>query len=178
MSRHEIALTVNGTRYVREVEARTLLAHCLRDELRITSVHIGCDTSQCGACTVELDGSAVKSCTVFAVQAHTSSIVTVDGLAQGDELHPLQASFQQEHALQCGFCTPGMIMSSLELLRQNPQPNEDEVRHWLKGNFCRCTGYQHIVAAIQRAAADQIAAQRAPSDRIQDTGFRRSSTTR
>jgi aerobic carbon-monoxide dehydrogenase small subunit len=152
VSTHPITLTVNGKLHQQEVEARALLAHHLRDSLRLTSVHIGCDTSQCGACTVQLNGRAVKSCTVFAVQANGSTVDTIDGLATEGVLHPLQASFQAYHALQCGFCTPGMIMSSIELLRQNPNPSEEEVRDWLKGNFCRCTGYQHIIAAIQEAA--------------------------
>jgi carbon-monoxide dehydrogenase small subunit len=156
VSTHTITLNVNGTTHQHELEARTLLAHHLRDTLRLTSVHIGCDTSQCGACTVQLNGRAVKSCTVFAVQADGSTVDTIDGLTQEGSLHPLQANFQAYHALQCGFCTPGMIMSSLELLRQNPNPSEEEVRAWLKGNFCRCTGYQHIIAAI-RGAALQLA---------------------
>ena len=128
-------------------------------------MHIGCDTSQCGACTVALNGCAVKSCTVFAVQADGATIDTVDGLAVGAELHPLQAAFQEHHALQCGFCTPGMIMSSLELLRQNPNPSAEQIRAWLKGNFCRCTGYQHIVTAIAAAAAN-LAAQAEPVEEV------------
>jgi carbon-monoxide dehydrogenase small subunit len=167
MSIHTITLTVNGQPHERQVEARKLLAHHLRDDLQLTSVHIGCDTSQCGACTVMLNGRAVKSCTVFAVQAHGGEITTLDGLADGDQLHPLQQSFREKHALQCGFCTPGMVMSSLELLRHNPQPSEGDVRAWLKGNFCRCTGYQHIIEAVQ-GAADAMNDAEATSSRSYD----------
>jgi aerobic carbon-monoxide dehydrogenase small subunit len=152
MSRREVRLTVDGVARVASVEPRMLLVHLLRDGLGNTSPHVGCDTSQCGACTVHLDGRAVKSCTVLAVQADGGRVDTAHGLAEGETLHPLQAAFHEHHALQCGFCTPGMIMSSLELLRRNPDPTEDEVRVWLKGNFCRCTGYQHIVDAIRDAA--------------------------
>src|SRR5215469_5965675 len=150
VSRHRVTVTVNGERRQAEVESRKLLVHFLRDDLGVTSTHVGCDTTQCGACTVHLDGSAVKSCTVLAVQADGAAVNTVESLRQpGDAEHPLQSAFREHHALQCGFCTPGMIMSSLELLRREPQPTEERVRTWLKGNFCRCTGYQHIVDAIR-----------------------------
>jgi aerobic carbon-monoxide dehydrogenase large subunit len=152
VSRHRVTITVNGERRQAEVESRELLVHFLRDDLGVTSTHVGCDTTQCGACTVHLDGSAVKSCTVLTVQADGSAVNTVESLRQpGDGEHPLQSAFREHHALQCGFCTPGMIMSSLELLRREPQPTEERIRTWLKGNFCRCTGYQHIVDAIRAA---------------------------
>src|SRR5499427_7001484 len=152
MSRHSVTVTVNGKPRQGEVEARKLLVHFLRDDLGVTSTHVGCDTTQCGACTVHLDGSAVKSCTVLAVQADGSAVDTVESLRERDGAeHPLQSAFREHHALQCGFCTPGMIMSTPELLRREPQPTEERVRSWLKGNFCRCTGYQHIVDAIRAA---------------------------
>ena len=152
MSRHSVTITVNGARRQAEVESRKLLVHFLRDDLGVTSTHVGCDTTQCGACTVHLDGSAVKSCTVLAVQADGAAVNTVESLRKpGDAEHPLQSAFREHHALQCGFCTPGMIMSALELLRREPQPTEEHIRAWLKGNFCRCTGYQHIVDAIRAA---------------------------
>ncbi len=135
-----------------EVEPRLLLAHYLREKLGLTGTNIGCDTSQCGSCTVLLDGLAVKSCTMLAVQADGCSVTTIEGLAQDGQLHPLQNGFWEKHGLQCGFCTPGMIMSGVGLLSQNPHPTEDEIRHALEGNICRCTGYQNIVAAIQYAA--------------------------
>src|SRR5215470_2776010 len=153
VSRHRVTMTVNGERRQAEVDSRKLLVHFLRDDLGVTSTHVGCDTTQCGACTVHLDGSAVKSCTVLAVQADGAAVDTVEGLRKpGDDEHPLQSAFREHHALQCGFCTPGMIMSSLELLRREPRPTEERIRAWLKGNFCRCTGYQHIVDAIRAAA--------------------------
>jgi aerobic carbon-monoxide dehydrogenase large subunit len=161
VSRHYVTITVNGERRQAEVESRKLLVHFLRDDLGVTSTHVGCDTTQCGACTVHLDGSAVKSCTVLAVQADGATVNTVESLRKpGDAEHPLQSAFREHHALQCGFCTPGMIMSSLELLRREPRPTEERIRSWLKGNFCRCTGYQHIVDAI-RAAGESAA----PPDR-------------
>ncbi len=151
--KHEVTITVNGQQYRSEVEPRMLLVHYLREELNLTGTHIGCDTSQCGACTVLLNGESVKSCTVLAVQADGSSVTTIEGLAPSeDELHPLQASFWEKHGLQCGFCTPGMIMASYQLLKNNPDPTEDEIRRGLQGNICRCTGYQNIVSAIQQAA--------------------------
>jgi carbon-monoxide dehydrogenase small subunit len=149
---HTITLTVNGTRYQREVEPRTLLVHFIRDTLGLTGTHIGCDTSQCGACTIVLNGESVKSCTVFAIQADGANILTIEGLAKGEKLHPIQAGFWEEHGLQCGFCTPGMIMTAWGLLKSNPSPSEQEIRKGLDGNICRCTGYQHIVNAIQWAA--------------------------
>lgn len=153
MKKHEISLKVNDQVRRSEVEPRLLLVHHLRDDLRVTSPHVGCDSSQCGACTVEMDGRAIKSRAVFAVQAYGSEIVTVDGLAGDDgTLHPLQESFREKHGLQCGYCTPGMILSAHDLLRKNPHPTEQDVRRHLKGNFCRCTGYQNIVEAVQHAA--------------------------
>jgi carbon-monoxide dehydrogenase small subunit len=147
-----IALTVNGTGVEADVEPRLLLVQFLRDRLGLTGTHIGCDTSNCGACTVHVDGEAVKSCTVLAVQADGTAVTTIEGLAQDGELHPLQQAFHEEHALQCGYCTPGMIMSAAYLLEQNPHPSEQEVRLGLEGNLCRCTGYQNIVNAVLAAA--------------------------
>jgi carbon-monoxide dehydrogenase small subunit len=144
---------VNGRREEREVEARLLLVHYLREELSLTGTHVGCDTSQCGACTVVLDGQAVKSCTILAVQADGSQITTIEGLKQDGKLHPLQESFWNKHGLQCGYCTPGMIMSAYGLLDKNPDPSETEIREGLRGNLCRCTGYQNIVLAVKDAAA-------------------------
>ncbi|HEX6617307.1 MAG TPA: (2Fe-2S)-binding protein [Gemmatimonadales bacterium] len=148
-----VTLTINGTDRTAQVESRTLLVHALRDELNLTGTHIGCDTSQCGACTVLLDGKAVKSCTVLAVQAEGHAITTIEGLGANGGLHPLQQAFWDKHGLQCGFCTPGMIMTAVDLLAANPDPSEAEIRHAIEGNLCRCTGYQNIVAAIQSAAA-------------------------
>jgi len=152
----EVAFTLNGEPVTARVEPRTLLVELLREHFRLTGTHVGCDTSQCGACVVHVDGRSVKSCTLLAVQASGGEVLTIEGLADGDELHPLQAAFREHHGLQCGFCTPGMIMSALELLERNPQPGEAEIRHWLEGNFCRCTGYQGIVRAI-RAAGREMA---------------------
>jgi carbon-monoxide dehydrogenase small subunit len=148
-----ISVTVNGKIYKNDVEPRTLLVHYLRDALGLTGTHIGCDTSQCGACTVMIDGTSVKSCTVLAVQADGAEIMTIEGLAQGGNLHPIQEGFWEKHGLQCGFCTPGMIMSACDLLQRNNNPNEAEIRHALEGNLCRCTGYHNIVRAVQYAAA-------------------------
>jgi aerobic carbon-monoxide dehydrogenase small subunit len=148
----EINVSVNGRAYTRDVEPRTLLVHFLRDTLGMTGTHVGCDTSQCGACTVLLDGRGVKSCTVLAVQANGSAVTTIEGLATDGTLHPLQAAFRETHGLQCGFCTPGMIMSSVDLLARTPNPSESEIRHALEGNLCRCTGYHNIVKAVQHAA--------------------------
>lgn len=152
MSKHEVTLTVNGERVTRMVEARTLLVHFVREDLSLTGTHIGCDTTSCGACTVLLDGKPVKSCTMFAVQAEGAKIETIESLAAGGTLHPLQEGFWEKHGLQCGFCTPGMIMSAKGFLSENPSPTEDEIRHGISGNLCRCTGYNKIVEAIQYAA--------------------------
>jgi|SRR5687767_14957813 carbon-monoxide dehydrogenase small subunit len=147
-----VRVTVNGTDYEHPVEPRHLLVHFLRDTCGLTGTHIGCETSLCGACTVLLDGKAVKSCTVLAVQAHGRSVTTVEGLAQGDELHRVQQGFWECHGLQCGFCTPGMIMTSTQLLQDHPRPTREQIAHGLKGNLCRCTGYSHIIDAVQYAA--------------------------
>jgi len=152
MSKHTITVKVNGEERSGEVDARTLLVHFLRENLSLTGTHIGCDTTSCGACTVSLDGRAVKSCTVFAVQADGAEVVTIEGVATNGELHPLQQGFWEEHGLQCGYCTPGMILTARELLAKNPDPSEDEIRHAISGNLCRCTGYNNIVAAIRYAA--------------------------
>ena len=148
-----INLTINGKSYSQDVEPRLLLIHFLRDVVGLTGTHTGCETSLCGACTVELNGKAIKSCTMFAVQANGADIVTVEGLATNGKLDPMQEAFWNEHGLQCGFCTPGMIMASKQILERNPSPTEDEIRHGLEGNVCRCTGYQHIVNAVKAAAA-------------------------
>ena len=139
----QINLTVNGKAYSHEVEPRTLLVHYLRDTLRLTGTHVGCDTSSCGSCTILMDGQAVKCCSLLAVQADGANITTIEGLAENGTLHPLQEGFREEHGLQCGFCTPGMIMTAADLLSNNPDPSEQEIRHALEGNFCRCTGYQN-----------------------------------
>lgn len=148
----KVQLSVNGREVEAELETRTLLVDLLRDELRLTGTHVGCDTSQCGACVVHVDGRSVKSCTLLAAQANGCEVRTIEGLADGDQLHPLQAAFKEEHGLQCGFCTPGMIMSSADLLSRNTDPSEKEIRDWLEGNLCRCTGYHNIVKAVQTAA--------------------------
>jgi carbon-monoxide dehydrogenase small subunit len=147
-----VRLKVNGTEHELAVEPRRLLVHALREDLGLTGTHVGCDTSNCGACTVHLDGRAVKSCTVFAVQADGAEITTIEGLGSEDSLHPLQEAFWNDHGLQCGFCTPGMIMAAAALLAENPDPTEQEVRHALDGNLCRCTGYHNIVRAVLDAA--------------------------
>jgi aerobic carbon-monoxide dehydrogenase small subunit len=147
-----INLTVNGTPRNHEVEPRLLLVHYLREVLGLTGTHVGCDTSQCGACTVLVDGEAVKSCTLLAVQADGATVTTIEGLGEGDRLHALQEGFWEQHGLQCGYCTPGMIMTAADLLRRHPDPSEEQIRHGLEGVLCRCTGYQHIVAAVQDAA--------------------------
>jgi carbon-monoxide dehydrogenase small subunit len=152
MSMHAITLTVNGTEHRAEVESRLLLVHLLRDVLRLTGTHIGCDTTHCGACTVLLDGEPVKSCTVLAVQADGRAVMTVEGLERDGKLHPIQEGFWQEHGLQCGFCTPGMMMTAYALLERSPHPDEHEIRRAISGNLCRCTGYVNIVKAIQYAA--------------------------
>ncbi len=153
----QISITINGTKYQNDVEPRLLLVSYIRDVLGLTGTHVGCDTSQCGACTVLIDGEAVKSCTVFAVQANGASVTTIEGLAREGKLHPVQEGFWEEHGLQCGFCTPGMIMMSAQLLERNPHPSEAEIRHALEGNLCRCTGYHNIVKAIQYAAGKATA---------------------
>ena len=148
----QVSLTVNGVHYAEEVEPRLLLVHLIRDKLGLTGTHVGCDTSNCGACTLHLDGEAVKSCTVLAVQADGSEVTTIEGLGTEDDLHPLQEAFWNNHGLQCGFCTPGMIMAGADLLTKNPNPDEGQVREALAGNLCRCTGYHNIVKAVLAAA--------------------------
>jgi aerobic carbon-monoxide dehydrogenase small subunit len=155
-----VTLTINGRAATVDVEPRALLVHVLRDDLNLTGTHIGCDTSQCGACTVLIEGQAVKSCTVLAVQAEGQAITTIEGMGSADALHPLQQAFWDKHGLQCGFCTPGMIMTAADLLASNPEPTDAEIRHAIEGNYCRCTGYVNIVAAI-REAADTLRAGRA-----------------
>ncbi len=152
MGTHHVSVTVNGQAHEANVEARLLLVHFLRENLNLTGTHIGCDTTSCGACTVILNGKAVKSCTVFAVQADGGEVKTVEGLAQGGALHPIQEGFKENHGLQCGFCTPGMMMCSVALLAENPNPSEDEIRWGISGNLCRCTGYMNIVKSVQYAA--------------------------
>lgn len=147
-----VTVNVNGKPYTRDVEARTLLVHFLREDLGLTGTHVGCDTSQCGACTVHVNGDAVKSCTLLAVQCDGMDVKTIEGMGTPADLHPLQTGFWEEHGLQCGFCTPGMIMVSAELLKHNPHPTEEEIRYHLEGNYCRCTGYHNIVKAVQHAA--------------------------
>jgi aerobic carbon-monoxide dehydrogenase small subunit len=153
-----VAVTVNGELRESEVEARTLLVHWLRDELGLTGTHIGCDTTNCGACTVHLNGESIKSCTVLAAQADGAHVTTIEGLATDGGLHPLQDAFWEKHGLQCGYCTPGMIMAAADLLRRNPNPSDDEIRHGLEGNLCRCTGYHNIVEAVKTAAANGVSA--------------------
>ncbi|SRR6266700_5598416 len=150
-----ISINVNGVTQQHEVEPRLLLVHYLRDVLNLTGTHIGCETSLCGACTVLLDGQAVKSCTMFAVQADGANITTIEGLAKNGDLHPVQEGFWEQHGLQCGYCTPGMIIAGAQILERNPSPSQEEIRHGLEGNLCRCTGYQHIVEAVQYAAKRQ-----------------------
>jgi len=150
-----ITVTVNGTRYERDIEPRMLLVHFLRETLGLTGTNVGCDTSQCGACTVHMDGVALKSCACLAVQADGHEITTIEGLATQDQLHPMQTAFWEKHGLQCGFCTPGMIMAMTAFLKDHPHPNDEQIRHGLEGNICRCTGYQNIVAAV-KAAAEQM----------------------
>ena len=147
-----VSLTVNGKAVKADVEPRTLLVHLLREQLGLTGTHVGCDTSQCGACVVHKDGASVKACTILAVQCEGAKIGTIEGLAKDGKLHPMQQAFHEHHGLQCGFCTPGMIMSAIDLAKRNPNPSEAEVRHWLEGNLCRCTGYHNIVKAIGAGA--------------------------
>ena len=147
-----VSINVNGKQYDKMVEPRMLLVYFLREELALTGTHVGCDTSSCGACTVHLNGKALKSCTMLAVQANGKAVTTIEGMAEGDALHPLQEGFHEEHGLQCGFCTPGMIMTAADMLNNNPNPTEEEIRDGLQGNFCRCTGYHNIVKSVQHAA--------------------------
>jgi aerobic carbon-monoxide dehydrogenase small subunit len=147
-----VTLTVNGAPRTVEIEPRTLLVHVLREHLNLTGTHVGCDTTSCGACTVWLDGAAVKSCTVLAVQADGCDVTTIEGISENGELHPMQQAFHENHALQCGYCTPGMVMTAIKLLEANPSPTDEEIRHGLEGNLCRCTGYQNIVAAVRAAS--------------------------
>jgi aerobic carbon-monoxide dehydrogenase small subunit len=153
MARHNVSVTVNGTSHEADVESRLLLVHLLRENFRLTGTHIGCDTTHCGACTVLLDGVPVKSCTVLAVQADGRNVSTVEGLEKDGKLHPIQEGFMQEHGLQCGFCTPGMLMTGYALLEKSKDPQDDEIRHAISGNLCRCTGYVNIIKAVQHAAA-------------------------
>src|SRR5579859_384525 len=148
-----VSLTVNGKPVTADVDPRTLLVQLLRENLRLTGTHVGCDTSQCGACVVHVNGKSVKSCTMLAVQAEGADVVTIEGLASADKLHPMQEAFRDNHGLQCGFCTPGMVMSAVDLVRHNPTPSEHEIREWLEGNICRCTGYHNIVKSVQAGAA-------------------------
>ncbi len=150
-----VSMKVNGKQVSAEVEPRTLLVSFLRENLRLTGTHVGCDTSQCGSCVVHVNGKSVKACSMLAIQANDTEVTTIEGLAANGELHPMQAAFREHHGLQCGFCTPGMVMSAVDLLQENPKPSETEIREWLEGNICRCTGYQNIVKAIQ-AAADKM----------------------
>jgi aerobic carbon-monoxide dehydrogenase small subunit len=148
-----VEMTVNGKRASAQVESRTLLVQFLREKLGLTGTHIGCDTSQCGACVVHVDGRAVKSCTMLAVQAAGATVATIEGLANGEKLHPMQEAFRDNHGLQCGFCTPGMVMTALDLVKNNPNPSEEQIRHGLEGNICRCTGYHNIVKAVKAGAS-------------------------
>jgi carbon-monoxide dehydrogenase small subunit len=147
-----VSMTVNGKSVSGEVEPRTLLVQFIREQLHLTGTHVGCDTSQCGACVVHVNGDSVKSCTMLAIQADGMDVTTIEGLANGDTLHPMQEAFRDNHGLQCGFCTPGMVMSAVDLLKKKPNPSEGEIREWLEGNICRCTGYHNIVKAVQQAA--------------------------
>jgi len=147
-----VTLTVNGAPRTVDIEPRTLLVHLLREHLNLTGTHVGCDTTSCGACTVWLDGAAVKSCTVLALQADGCEVTTIEGISENGGLHPMQQAFHENHALQCGYCTPGMVMTAIKLLEQNPSPTDEEIRHGLEGNLCRCTGYQNIVAAVRAAS--------------------------
>ena len=152
MSKHTVTIEINGSSFTREVDSRLLLVHFLRENLQMTGTHIGCDTSNCGACTVLMDGRSIKTCTVYTVQANGKSLTTIEGMETEGKLHPLQEGFHEEHGLQCGFCTPGMIMRATELLEKNPNPSEDEIRMGISGNLCRCTGYVNIIKAVQYAA--------------------------
>jgi aerobic carbon-monoxide dehydrogenase small subunit len=147
-----VTISVNGVSHTTGVEPRTLLVHFLREQLNLTGTHVGCDTSNCGACTVWLDGEAIKSCTVLAVQADGGEVTTIEGISQNGDMHPMQRAFHEQHGLQCGYCTPGMVMAAIKLLEANPDPSDDEIRHGLEGNLCRCTGYQNIVSAVRAAS--------------------------
>jgi carbon-monoxide dehydrogenase small subunit len=160
----ELSMTVNGREVSADLEPRTLLVHFIRDHLRLTGTHVGCETGYCGACTVHVDGKAIKSCTMFAVQADGATVKTIEGLANDGELHPVQEGFWERHGLQCGFCTPGMIMSAVALLEENDNPSESEIRHGIEGNLCRCTGYHNIVRAIEYAGAKIRGVEPAPPD--------------
>jgi carbon-monoxide dehydrogenase small subunit len=160
----QISMTVNGKAVTADVEPRTLLVHFIREHLSLTGTHVGCETSYCGACTVVVDGRSTKSCTMLAVQADGSEVTTIEGLSSDGDLHPIQEGFWERHGLQCGYCTPGMIMSAVGLLDENPSPTEDEIRHGLEGNLCRCTGYHNIVKAIEYAAAKMRGEQPAPAE--------------
>ena len=152
MSKHTVTIEINGSSFTREVDSRLLLDHFLREDLQMTGTHIGCDTTHCGACTVLMDGRSIKTCTVYTVQANGKSLTTIEGMETEGKLHPLQEGFHEEHGLQCGFCTPGMIMRAAELLEKNPNPNEEEIRMGISGNLCRCTGYVNIIKSVQYAA--------------------------
>ncbi len=152
MNTVNLQLTVNGRQVNTDIDSRTLLVQLIRDQLHLTGTHVGCDTAQCGCCTVHLDGQAVKSCSILAVQAQGKQVTTIEGIAQGEELHPVQQAFRECHGLQCGYCTPGMVMSTIHLLQRNPKPTEAEVREGLEGNICRCTGYENIVKSVLKAA--------------------------
>ena len=152
---HTLTLNINGRRTSTAVEARTLLVELIRDTLNLTGTHVGCDTSQCGACVVHVDGRSVKACTMLALEAQGREVTTIEGLAKNGELHPMQAAFAEHHGLQCGYCTPGMVMSSVDLLQTHPNPTEKQIREWLEGNLCRCTGYHNIVKAVQHASQTQ-----------------------
>ncbi len=160
----QIRVTVNGTAHTDDVEPRTLLVHYIRENLGLTGTNVGCDTSSCGACSLHLDGEAVKSCTVLAVQADGSEVTTIEGLANGDEMHPMQQAFMENHGLQCGYCTPGMVMAATSLLLEQPNPTERDVREGLEGNLCRCTGYHNIVKAVRQAAKQGLQAQQGQGD--------------
>jgi carbon-monoxide dehydrogenase small subunit len=160
--KRSVTLNINGSSHTLLVEPRTLLVHALRDDLNLTGTHIGCDTSQCGACTVLVDGRAVKSCTMLAVQAEGRQVTTIEGIGTAERLHPVQQAFWEKHGLQCGFCTPGMIMTTIDLLGANPDPTDEQIRHGLEGNMCRCTGYQNIVASVRQAAETMRGSEAAP----------------
>ena len=164
----QVTMNVNGREVRGDVEPRTLLVHFIRENLRLTGTHVGCETGYCGACTIQVDGNAVKSCTMLAIQANGANIKTVEGLADGDQLHAVQEGFWERHGLQCGFCTPGMLMSAASLLEQNASPSEDEIRHAIEGNLCRCTGYHNIVRSIEYAAAKLRGEEPAPPDWTMD----------